>query len=185
MRDPPDPTVDVSNFFARSHLSKLRSLTLHGNFGISSWDFLAPRTTLLTTLSLDISPFPLSPTLTTSQLFSIFTSNPNLRKLQLFNSALPNDTDTSTLKVQLRDLKSLSLRGELHHVFGLYGRLILPEALDEVCLDISDTLEEDKPTIVQYIRDYLRHDPRFRYGPTLAFSRPHNLIKVSNEFQAF
>jgi len=45
--------VDISNFFSRSHLSRLRLLDLGGDFWISSWDWLASRTTLLTSLSLD------------------------------------------------------------------------------------------------------------------------------------
>jgi len=100
------PTVNISDFFARSHLSKLRSLVLGGNLWISSWDHLASRTTLLTTLSFNISGPPFLPTLTTSRLFSILTSNPNLQELTLTNATLPDDVYGSAFKVQLRILKN-------------------------------------------------------------------------------
>jgi len=77
--------IDISNFFARSRLSKLRFLELNGNLRIPSWDSLASRTTLLTTLSLEIfdsSPPPIQ-TPTTSHVFSILSSNPNLRERHL------------------------------------------------------------------------------------------------------
>ena len=62
------PAVDVSNFFARSTLSGLCSLDLHGNFRVASWDRLASRATLLTTLSLDLTLSSPSPTPAAAQL---------------------------------------------------------------------------------------------------------------------
>ena len=158
------PIVDVSGFFARSRLLGLRLLELWGNFRVSSWDHLGSRTTLLTTLSLDITPSPPPPpTLTAARLFSILTSNPNLQDLTLSGLALPNDANRSTFRAQLRDLKTLSLMGEFHHVFGLLRCLILPETLDEMYLNISNPTVEDISQILgPYMRNYFRRDSRFR-----------------------
>jgi len=103
------PPVDISNFFARSRLSKLHLLDLSGNFRISSWDYLTSQTTLLTILSLQIDESPPSPTPTTSN--SILASNPNLQQLTLSDAALSSDVNGSTLKMSLRNLKLLSLGG--------------------------------------------------------------------------
>ena len=154
------PSVDVSKFFARSRLSNLRSLHLLGDFRISSWDHLTLRTTLLTSLSLEVKPF--SPTLSTSQLVSILTSNRNLRQLRLSNAALPNDADGFTLQVPLCDLKILSLGGEFRHIFGLLHRLILPEILDSVYLSGDVSTVEEITQLLPYLRDHLRRDPRFQ-----------------------
>ena len=135
--------MDASDFCARSRLSRLRFLDLYGNLRISSWDRLASRTTLLTTLSLKLDTFLSSPILTTSQLFSILTSNPNLQELHLYDSALPGDTKGSTPIVGLHDLKFLSLMGEFHRLFGLLRQLILPEALDEMHLTVFNPTVED------------------------------------------
>ena len=157
-----DPALDVSKFFARSHLSRLRSLDLYGNFLVSSWDSLASRTTLLTRLSLNIntSSWPSPPT--AAQLFSILTSNPNLQELSLTNN-LPNDPDASTSKVQLRHLKTLALTGESRHLLGLLRRLILPNTLDVLRLDVLNlTAEEISGTLAPYMQDYFQRDPRFQ-----------------------
>jgi len=167
--------VDVSNFFARSHLSRLRSLNLYGNFRISSWNHLATRTTSLTTLSLDIRTSPPPPTITTPRLFSVLTLNPNLQELSLSNAALPTDTNTSTSKVQLRHLRVLSLTGECCLLLGLLRRLILPEMLDEMHLTGSDAMVEDiSQTLAPYMREYFRRDPRFqdRLGMSSSSSSP-------------
>jgi len=170
------PIVDISNFFARSRLSSLRSLELWGNFRVSSWDHLASRTTLLTTLSLAITPYPPSHTLTAARLFSILTSNPNLQELTLSGVALPSDTDGSAFQAQLRDLEILSLMGEFRHVFGLLSRLVLPDRLDEMLLNISGPTAEDiSQTLGPYMRDYFRRDSRFRdrlgvHSPSSQFS---------------
>ena len=156
------PPVDISNFFARSCLSKLRSLELYGDLRISSWDYLAPRTTLLTALSLNIDTFPPSPTLTTAQLFSILVSNPNLQELLLSSAALPNDADRSSFKVQLRHLKLLSLEGEPCHLLGLLHRLVLPEMLDHMELIVSDSTDDVLQTLAPYIQDHFQRDARFQ-----------------------
>ena len=157
--------IDVSDFFARSLLSKLRFLELYGNLRISSWDRLASRTTLLTTLSLDIynsSPQPV-PTPTISQLLSILSSNPNLQELKLTDATLPEDADGSTFQVPLHHLKTLSLSGEFRHLFGLLRQLTLPETLDEFYLFCSNpTVEEISQKLGPYMWDYFRCGTRFQ-----------------------
>ena len=148
--------VNVSEFFARSCLPKLRLLELNGSFGVSSWDHLASRTTLLTALSINIST--LSPTV--AQLFSILNSNPNLRELSLADAALPNDADRSTFKVRLPRLKTLSLTGEPRQLLTLLRQLVLPEMLDKMHLT---GFGSDTPQILApYVQDYFRRDPRFQ-----------------------
>ena len=154
--------VDVLLFFTSS-LSRLHLLILGGNFWISSWDRLTSRTTLLTAMDLDFSGSSPSPTPTTSQLFSILASNPNIQELRLSDSALPDDAHGSTLKVPLRNLKMLSLSGEFRHLFELLHRLVLPQALDEMHLCGSNpTLEDISQTFAPYIRDYFQRDIRFQ-----------------------
>ena len=157
--------IDVSDFFARSRLSKLRLLEITGNFRISSWDGLASRTTSLISLSLEMGGHsdPPSPILPASRLLSILTSNPNLQELSLHNIALPDDTDTSTLKVPLRNLKSLVLTGDFRRLLGLLRQLILPGTLDTVYLVGSDpTVEEVSQILGPYMRDYFRRNTRFQ-----------------------
>ena len=163
--------VDVSDFFARSRLPRLRFLNLSGEFQISSWDHLASRSTLLTTLSIEISASPLSLAPTMSSLFSILTSNPSLRRLSLTNSALPEITDGPTFKIPLYNLKVLSLAGKFRRVFGLLHQLILPGALDSIDLvGFSSTVEDVLQIIGPYIRDYFRCGARFQ--DTLKASAP-------------
>jgi len=158
------PPVDVSDFFTRSHLSKLSILSLSG-FWILPWNYLASRTTLLTTLSLQIGELPESPTPTTSQLFSILASNPNLRRLFLSNAILPNDTDGSTSKMPLPNLKLLSLAGEFRRVSMFLHRLVLPATLDNMNLTVfQPTIEEISQTLGPYMRDHYRRDVRFQDG---------------------
>ena len=157
------PSVDASNFFARSRLSGLRSIELRGVIRISSWDSLALHTTRLTTLSLKIDTFPLSPILTAPQLFSILTSNPDLRDFCLSGTALPDDADGSTLKVPLHSLKTLSLTGKFDRIFVLLRHLILPDILDEMHLDVANpTVEDISQTLTTYMQDHFRRDVRFQ-----------------------
>ena len=156
-------SVDVSNFFARIRLSRLRLLDLSGGIRISPWDRLASRTTLLTTLSLKIHTSPPSPTFTAPQLFSVLTRNPNLQELTLSGVALPDVTDGPASKVPLHDLKTLSLKGEFRHLFELLHRLILPETLDKIELTgMRCTVEDASQTLVPYMRDYFQRDTRFQ-----------------------
>ena len=171
--------LNISEFFARSRLSRLRFLDLYGQLWISSWDHLAPRTTFLTSLLLDISASP-SPTLTTSQLFSTLTSNPNLQELLLSDSAIPDDSDGSTLKVPLRNLKVLTLAGEFRHLFGLLRQLILPETLDQMSLTGSNlTVEDISQILAPYMRDYFRRDVRFQDRLGISSSSNHGHISIT------
>ena len=164
--------VDISNFFALSRLLKLRLLALSGNFRISSWDRLASQTTLLVALLLTVKR-P-SPSPTTSQLLSILASNLNLERLTLSDAAIPNDTDRSTFQVPLRNLKVLTLAGELRHLFWLLHRLILPDALDEVALTgFKSTLDDVLQTLTPYMQDYFQRDTRFQ-----------NPLRISSSFSA-
>jgi len=171
--------VDISNFFAQSCLPKLRFLDLFGQIQLSSWDHLVTRTTLLTALSLDITPSP-SPTLTTTQLLSILTSNPNLQELSLSDTTLPNDVDNSTFRVRLPHLKTLSLTGEPHHLVGLLRRLIFPGVLDEMELTGSGPTVEDMPqTLELYMQDYFRRDVKFQDRLGLSSSYCDDSIAIS------
>ena len=168
--------MDSSNFFARSRLSRLRFLDLYGKIQISPWDRLAPQTTLLTVLSLDISIPPPSSTLPASQLFSILNSNPNLQELSLAGDALPNDADKSTFEVQLPHLKTLSLTGDPRHLSGLLGQLVLPEMLDKMNLS---GFEDISQILAPYIQDYFRRDPRFQGRLDLSSSHCGGSISIS------
>lgn len=153
--------VDVSKFFTRSRLPKLRLLELTGNLLFSSWDCLF-RTTLLTSLSLDISEYSPSAPLSISQLFSVLTSNPNLEQLILTDLAIPNVPDETT-QVPLRNLNLLSLTGEFHRIFALLRRLGIPETLDSMYLSGFDcTMEEVNQILVPYIRNHYQRDARFQ-----------------------
>ena len=173
-------SVDVSNFFARSRLSRLHYLDISGMFRISSWDHLASRTTFLTTLSITIRPSPLSITPTASQLFSILISNPNLQRLTLDDADLPDDSDGSTFEVPLRHLKKLSLRGEFRRIFWLLHQLILPETLDHMNLTgFGCTVEDVSQTLVPYMRDYFRRNARFQDRLELSLSSSPDSIGIS------
>jgi len=166
-------SVDVSDFFARSRLSKLRLLDLSGRLRISSWDRLASQATLLTALSLKVYKGP-SPTPTTPRLLSILASNPNLQQLNLSGAAIPNDADGTTFQVPLHSLKVLALAGELRRLFGLLHRLILPDTLDEVSLTgFESTADDISQTLAPYMRDYFRRDARFQ-----------NTLRISSSFSA-
>lgn len=154
--------VDLSGFFSRSRLSKLRLLELTGNLQFSSWDCVF-RTNLLTALSLDISEFSPSAPLTTSHLFSVLTSNPNLQQLILIDLAIPHIDDESTPQVPLSSLNLLSLTGEFRRIFALLRQLGIPETLDSMYLSGFDcTMEEVNQTLVPYIRNHYRRDARFQ-----------------------
>ena len=174
-----DPTVDISNFFARSRLSRLRCLRLYSELWFSSWDRLVPQTTHLTALSLGLSMPQSLPTPTAAQLFAILTANPNLRNLTLADAALPNDADVSTFKVQLRNLNTLNLTGECRHIFGVLRQLIVQEALDDMWLSGSNPTAGDiSQTLAPYMRDYFRRDARFQGRLGVNFSSSHDTISI-------
>ena len=155
-----DPTIAiaVSDFLARVRLPNLRHLNIAG---LPSWDHLTSQTTRLTALSLQPTLPPLDQT--TSSLISILASNPNLRELALSNPALPEDASGSVPRVPLRHLKTISLNGEFHHVFGLLHQLELPTELDSVKLSCrNSTVEDISQTLGPYMQDLFRHDTRFQ-----------------------
>jgi hypothetical protein len=154
-------TLDVLNFFARRHLPKLQSLFLHRTLRMPSWDCLVPHTSLLTTLSLNISGSSPSPPPTTSQLLSILVSNPNLQELSMTCWMIPKDDDRSKSQVLLRHLKNLQLRGEFRPMFNLLDRLMFPGTLDSMSLATLDTTVENVLQISgPYLRGYLQHNHR-------------------------
>jgi len=157
-------SVDVSNFFARCHFPKLWFLHLSRGIKFSSWECLGPHTTALTTLHLAIEETSRDPT--TSQLLSIFASNPRLQDLALSKRAIPRDNgDGSTFRVPLHNLKRLSLSGPFHPVFQLLYRLDHPETIDEMTLVVSGcTVGDIVGTFGPYLRDYLQRDRRVRDG---------------------
>lgn len=152
--------VDVSDFFARHRLPKLRSLFLNGIFRLPSWDHLIPQTTLLTTLSLDIPGYLAHPPPSTLQLLSILASNPNLRELLMDSPVIPvDDGDGSTPQVSLPHLKNLHFTGELRGVFRLLDRLALPDTLEYMELKALDSTVEDLSRIPgPYLREFFQRD---------------------------
>ena len=153
--------VEVTDFFARVRLPKLRYLDIAGTLLTSPWDNLGLQTTHLTTLALQLNP-P-SPAPTASQLFSVIASNPNLQELVLAYEGLPDDIGGSAFRVPLRHVKAVSLQGEFRRVFGLLGGLELPTALDSIQLDVDKSTTEDiLQTLGPYVRDHLRRDIRFQ-----------------------
>jgi len=156
-----ETTTELSKFFARVHLPKLRYLDISGNLQISSWDHLTSQTTCLTALSLQLI-LP-SPALTTCQLFSLLALNPNLRELTLHRAAIPDDIDGPVFRLPLHHLESIFLVGELRLVLRLLHRLELPAALDSMTLEVnSSTIEDVLQTLGPYMRDHFRRDIRFQ-----------------------
>ena len=174
--------VDVSDFFARSRLSKLRFLELSGNLRISSWNRMASQTTLLTTLSLKIFDSRVRPvqTPTTSQLLSILSSNPNLRELRLTDGALPKDPDGFAFQIPLHHLRVLSLSGEFYRLCGLLHQLILPETLDKLHLTGSNpTTEGISQQLGPYMGDYFRRGTGFQDGLEISSYYATHFVSVS------
>ena len=173
---------DVSRFFTCIRLPKLRSLFLHGVLKMPSWDHLVEQTTLLTTLSLDIS----EPSLTqspTTELLSMLDSNPSLRVLSLGGFAIPEDDGGwPTSQVSLRHLRKLHLAGELRCVFRLLNRLAFPDTLDSMVFTVPNSTVEDLSQILKpRLRDYLRRDhmPQDKLVIKTHATRNHLLIRIS------
>jgi hypothetical protein len=174
LRHPEASSLDVSDFFTRYRLPKLRSLFLHGTFIVPPWDRLVPHTTLLTTLSLNIDEPSLASPPTTSQLLSILASNPNLQELSMTRSMIPEDDDGSIFQVPMRNLRVLELAGELRPMFRLLDRLAFPGTLDRIFLSALDSTVEDVLQISgPYLRGYFRRDHRLpnRLGVSVSASR--------------
>jgi hypothetical protein len=152
---------ELSNFFARSYLPKLRYLHIDGEHRTPLLEHLTSLTTGLTTLTLRLTR-P-SPPPTTSQLISILVSNPNLRNLSLEGAAFPDDIDGSGIRVPLRYLKTIALDGKFRGVFGLINRLDLPATLDSTDLRTTgSTVEDTLQAFGQYMRGYFQRDIRFQ-----------------------
>ena len=159
---------DLSNFFARSRLPKLRRLHLDGVIETPVWNHLTSLTTRLTSLSLELSkPSPPS----TSQLLSILLSNPSLQTLSLHDAALPGDIDKSEIQVPLRRLEELVLWGKFSSVSWLLQRLGLTVVLNSTTLGFEDHPEEEdiSRTIGPYIQNHMRRDTRFQEKLSIAF----------------
>ena len=96
-------TVELSNLFSHYNFPRLRWLRISGRCNISSWGLLASRTSALVTLSLGVRD---GPTLTTSQLLSILSSNPNLQHLELSHAVLPKfNSNEFSFQVQLHHVE--------------------------------------------------------------------------------
>ena len=164
-----DTPVDISDFFTRYHFPKLQRLRLH-NCKISSWDCLKSRTPVLATLDLDFTT-P-SPAPSTSQLLSIFSSNPALQEVKLGKGAVPGDGgDRSSFRVQLHHLKKLKLEGDLSHVIRLLQRLDYPRNMNRLYLTLHDCdVAEVSQIIGPYLRDHLQRRDRSQNGLCLFIS---------------
>ena len=157
--------VDISSLFTRHRFPKLRNLHLSGSFRISSWDRLKSTAVALTNLSLDLLNIdPSSAVPTTSQIFSLLTSNPNLRSLTLNLPSINDDGGYDPgFQVPLRHLEGIFLTGTLHHVFPILHRLEFPERMDRGEITLHNYTPQGILEVMgPYIRDYLRRDPRFR-----------------------
>ena len=162
-------SLDVSSFFAHSRFPKLQRLELDCST-ISSWDHLTSQTSVLTILELNFG-VP-SPTPTTSQLLSVLSSNPALRKVRLFDRAVPDDGGVeSPIRVQLHHLKELLLDGGLRHVIRLLDQLDHPGNMDHLCLTLRDSDAIDISQIVgPYVRNHLQRRDRPQNGSNLRVS---------------
>jgi len=161
--------VDVSDFFARYRFPKLQRLELTDCM-LSSWDHLPSGTSTLTTLRLDLADR--SPTLTTSQLLFILSSNPTLQRIALLRRAIPTDGgDQSSSQVQLRHLKELCLGGNLQHVLKVLNQVDHPRNLDSLALTLEgcDVVDVSQ-TIGPYLRDHLQRRDRSQDGLNLLVS---------------
>jgi len=151
--------LDLSDFFVRRRLPKLRHLFLRGILTTPSWDNFVPYTTLLTSLSLDIKePWASRPT--TSQLLSALVSNPNLQDILLTSFVIPEDDGGGpNFQVPLRRLRNLCLVGEIRRLFRLLDRLSFPGTLDSMSLTALYPVVEDVLRISgPYLRGYFRRD---------------------------
>ena len=172
------PMVDLSGFFAHYLFPKLQRLELY-RCSIASWDLLTSRTGVLTTLVLRL--FHPSPTPTTSQLLSILSSNPTLRKVWLSRCAVPDDGGgNSRFQVPLHHLKELVLDGGLRHVVGLLHRLDHPTNMDKLDISVGNCAVADISQIIgPYLRGYLRRRGRSQKGLGLSVSRTKFWTRLS------
>ena len=153
---------ELSNLFARSLLPRLECLDITGTSKALFWDHLAPHTTRLTTLSLKLCESSLP--LTMSQLIPILVSNTHLQHLTLWDASLPDNADAgSEIRVPLRHLRTINLRGNIRCVFQLLQRLELPESLNFRSLSMKNsTVEDIYQNLAPYMQDLFRRDVGFK-----------------------
>jgi hypothetical protein len=171
--------VDVSDLFSSQRFPKLRDLSLSGRFVISpvALDYLGSNTAVLVNLSLS-SNSP-SSILTTSQILSLLTSNPNIRSLALESLKIKDDSEHDfETRVPLRHLEKFSLKGDLHHLFPILRRLELPEGVDHARLEFYGHCFDAREIIAPYIRDYLLRDPRFKDRLGIFVSRTGGCVSL-------
>jgi len=184
--------VDISKFFAHYRFPKLERITIY-HCSISSWDHLTSRTSALTTLELDFphpSPTP-TPTPTISQLLSMLSSNPALRKICLLKRAVPDgdgggDRGPSS-RVKLPHLEELRLDGGLPHIFNILCQLDHPRHVD-LSLTLHDCDYPDvSRTVGPYLRDHIGRRDRAQNGLNLTVSSgyrtyraPHVALRLGN-----
>ena len=148
--------VQLSDFFSRYRFPKLQSLVLSGCFEFLSWNLLASRTGALINLSLSVRnswPIP-----TPSELLSILSSNPNLQRLKLHRTALPNfdHDDHSSFQVELPHLEWIHLTGNSRDALKLLSRLRPADKLDSLRLDLSYHSTSDiSHTLARFLSDSL------------------------------
>jgi hypothetical protein len=153
---------DLSGFFVRLRLPRLRHLALSGALPTPVWDNLTPLTNSLTALTLQLSGTP--PTF--SQLLSVLVSNSNLQNLHLVWDALPDEEEGIEVRVSLPSLRTIDLFGEFEGAFGLLLRLELPATLERI--DVrgrsrgGPTAGEILPILGLQLQDRFRYDPQFQ-----------------------
>ena len=160
-----DGDLDISDFLARYRFPKLRNLRISTHAGITYWSRLKLPSPSLTTLSLEYEVTPSSPTI--SQFLSIIASYPNLQDLSfhedLDDTEISRDVgNESVVRVPLRHLKKLYLRGGWRHVFWLLDRLECPDRLDDVGLHLERATEEISELLAPYLQGRIRRDDRFQ-----------------------
>ena len=160
--DRSDELPTVSDFLAYYRFPKLQRLELRA-CTIRSWDFMTSKTSVLTTLILDIQP-P-SPTITSSQILSILRSNPSLRKITLDGCAVPDNGCDKSSRVPLAHLRKLTVTGRSQGALALLDQLDYSGNMDSLFLDLRDIAPGDISRIVgPYLRDYLRLRGRSKIG---------------------
>ena len=175
---------DVSHFFTRIRLPKLRNLLLHGLLKLPPWNHLVHQTTVL---RIEKSSQSLSPT--ASQFFSMLISNPGLQVLSLDGPVIPKDDDNSfASQITLRHLEKLYLRGELHHVVMVLERLVFPHPLNFIqVVAFNSTVESVLQNLGSYVQRYFRGDRGFRDQLKLeahAFHGIRFVVSVKGEHRA-
>ena len=176
--------LDLSNFFTRVRLPKLRSLLLDGPLVLSSLDHLAQQTTILTTLSLNINTSLQYQPPTASPLFSILVSNPGLQVLSLGSRVIPKDDDGPMSHVTLQNLKRLYLTGEVHSVIRMLERLTFPGPLNSLQVTTVDSVVESVlQTLGPYVRQYFWSDRGLWNRLELGAQVSRDLLAVSVKSQ--